>query len=147
LKIDAAPMKRLLSRVCRRLGAGGSLAIIITDFRRIMKLNLEFFGRKRPTDVLAFDLAERPRARYLDGEIYVCLPQVRKQAAAERIRLEEEFERVCLHGLLHLIGYDDKNKRDRDLMWKVQESYLKGSFYGIKFKRRTSRKKKQKEKA
>ena len=134
-------MKRLLSKVCRRLEADGSLAVIITDFRRIMKLNMEYFGRNRPTDVLAFDLAERSRARYLEGEIYVCLPQVRKQAMEEGVPLEEEFARICLHGLLHLLGYDDKKKRDRDLMWKAQESLLKGSFDGIKFRWRTSREK------
>ncbi len=146
MKIDYASMKKLLARVCRHFHVDGSLTIIITDIRLIKRLNLQFKGRNRSTDVLAFDLAERRSDNYLDGEIYVCLPQVRSQAAAERVRFEEEFERVCLHGLLHLLGYDDKSRQDRKLMWQVQESLLKGSMYGIKLKRRASRRKKQKEK-
>lgn len=144
MKINCDSAKKLLNQVSRRHKLTGEVTVIVTDTSYIKKMNKRYFGRNEDTDVIAFDLAEDSPRNYLEGEIYVCLPRVRIQAAAEGVTVEEEFRRVCLHGLLHIIGFDDKKKADKALMWRIQESYLKGIFNGVERTRRTSPKKKQK---
>lgn len=144
MKINCDSAKKLLNQVSRLHKLTGEITVIVTNAFHIRQLNKRYFGKNEDTDVIAFNLAEDSPRNYLEGEIYVCLPRVRIQADIERVTAEEEFGRVCLHGLLHLIGFDDKKKADKALMWRIQESYLKGIFNGVERKRRTSPKKRQK---
>jgi len=86
------------------------LNIIIVDKNFIRRLNRKFLGRNRSTNVLAFDLGEV-------SEIYVS-----KDAVAE----EEELYYYVLHGLLHIIGYEHKDKKGEQIMKKKCLNYLRG---------------------
>jgi len=89
-------------------------------------LNYRFKGKKQPTDVLAFDLAERPIKNYIEGEIYVNLQAALRQAEAFKVDYFEEVARLCAHGFLHLSGYDDSKTFKKNKMWQIQERYLHG---------------------
>jgi probable rRNA maturation factor len=110
----------------------GLLTVIFVNDRQISELNWRFKGKLVPTDVLAFDLAARPKAKYIEGEIYVNLQAAQRQAIEYEIGPNEETARLCIHGLLHLMGYDDHHPSDRKKMWRMQEMYVKGKFNGIK---------------
>jgi probable rRNA maturation factor len=113
----------------------GSLLVIFVNDRQISELNYRFKRRLASTDVLAFDLAFKPKAKYVEGEIYVNLQAAQRQASEYRVSYEEETARLCVHGMLHLIGYDDHHPSDRKKMWQIQEKCVKGKFNGFKRQR------------
>jgi rRNA maturation RNase YbeY len=90
----------------------------------MVKLNRQFKGKDRDTDVLAFNLAENGAADYIEGEIYVNLQIAARQAAEFDVDYYEEIIRLCIHGFLHLLGYDDMKIRVKNKMWQVQENYI-----------------------
>ena len=93
---------------------------------RIASLNATHLKVHGPTDVLAFAMGELdPERRAFNcGEIVVSFETAQREAAARGIPVEEELSRYCLHGFLHLLGYDDNSKRAREAMFQVQEKAL-----------------------
>jgi probable rRNA maturation factor len=61
------------------------------------------------------------------GDIYVSLDQAKRQAAEYGISLKEETSRLVIHGLLHLLGYDHKDKKQAEKMREKEEAYLNRS--------------------
>jgi len=108
------------------------ISLTFVGAKRIRKLNREYLGRDRATDVLSFDLsgeglvsesipdADSP----LVGDIYVCVPRAIKQAADYGIPPEEELFRLAVHGLLHLLGYDHKDDDNSRRMNRLQEQLV-----------------------
>ena len=64
-------------------------------------------GVNGPTDVLTFELGHDRLGRPTAGEVVVCVPEARRQAAARDTTVERELLLYALHGVLHLSGYDD----------------------------------------
>jgi probable rRNA maturation factor len=88
-----------------------SVEVLITDADEIRRLNSEFRGIDRVTDVLSF-----PDGEGSLGEIAVCLPIAEEQAAERGISLESELACLAVHGGLHLLGYDDDTEDGRRQM-------------------------------
>lgn len=86
-----------------------SLAII--GETKIKEINKKYRGKNRVTDVLAFDY----------GEIFICLPQAKKQARQLGHSLRKELAILLIHGILHLAGYNDETKKDYNKIVKKQE--------------------------
>ena len=103
------------------------LTIVLTDSRRMRRLNARFAGRDAVTDVLAFPSEDEPSAagyRYL-GDIVIALPRARAQARRSRVPLSQELCLLTVHGTLHLIGHDHARRDDRQRMWRLQTSVLR----------------------
>ena len=100
----------------------GSLSIIIVDNTKIQDLNSRFLRRNRPTDVIAFPLGEEGGDVW--GEVYVSEEQAAKQASVYRVSFEEELARLVIHGILHLLGYDDGDVSQREKMREREDHYL-----------------------
>ena len=86
-----------------------SLALV--DAITIKKLNRNYRGKNRVTDVLSFaedknDFIEMPSAEKYLGEILICAPQAEKQAKQFNQSLKKEIARLLIHGLAHLVGYE-----------------------------------------
>lgn len=93
------------------------LSVLLTNDRQIHGLNLQHRGKDRPTDVLAFPLAEDGAAHgpWL-GDVVISLETAQRQADSRRRPLLEEVRFLLAHGLLHLIGYDhDTRPRKREM--------------------------------
>lgn len=72
-------------------------------------LNRRYRGKDRPTDVLSFPMREGRFSRVrkeLLGDIVICVPAAARQARSAGGTLREEIDRLLVHGLLHLLGYD-----------------------------------------
>jgi len=122
--VDKRRLKSLVSLVLEGEASDGkSVDIVYCTDKLIEELNRRFLGKNRTTDVLAFELEEEGARGFL-GEIYVNLQQARRQAEDNNVGYKEEVGRLTVHGVLHLLGYDDLNKAARLRMWKRQESYL-----------------------
>lgn len=80
------------------------LSLVFCDDEFIHRLNREYRGKDKPTDVLSFE--QEPEAGVL-GDVVISLPTCRRQARELGHSVEREVEWLFLHGALHLLGYDD----------------------------------------
>jgi probable rRNA maturation factor len=120
----AAAARAVLERA--RVGPS-ELTIVLTDSRRLRRLNARYAGVDAVTDVLAFQgspLGARSGSRYL-GDIVIALPRARAQARRNGVRLTEELSLLTVHATLHLIGHDHGGPAERRRMWRVQSSVLR----------------------
>ena len=100
-------VRRLETEVTR----GQQFCCLITDARRLRRLNREFRGRDYPTDVLSF--GAEPSVDGQLGEIAISFDAARRQAAEFGHGLAEEIEILLLHGVLHLVGMDHETDGGR----------------------------------
>lgn len=87
------------------------LSILITDDKEIRRLNKRYRGKNKATDVLSFPLSlpggvGRP---FVLGDVVISLDTTRIQAKDQHVSVSEEFLRLLIHGVLHLLGFDHEN--------------------------------------
>lgn len=97
------------------------LIYTFVDNKRILDINKRFLNHDYFTDIITFDYC---KGRKVLGEIFISVDQIKIQAKEYAVEFEEEFLRVVAHGLLHLIGFDDKKEEDRQMMRKEEEKCL-----------------------
>ena len=105
-----------------------SVDIILIDDKYMIELNKRFTKKTRTTDVLAFGLQEGKSLSMEDdnlGDVYISIDQAQRQAQDYQIEALEEINRLAIHGVLHLLGYDHKTKAQTRLMKEKEERYLK----------------------
>ncbi len=94
---------------------------ILKDKKFLNSLKKEYFDMDVYTDVIAFNLGEKDT---IDGEVYISIDDVLENAKLYSKTFNEEFSRIVIHGLLHLLGYNDKTKKEKDNMTLLEEKYL-----------------------
>ncbi len=95
--------------------AGGTVEVLVVGDDEIRRLNAAWRGVRRRTDVLAFPL-EVPGPSPLMGQIVISADTARRQARRLRVPLPLELDLLVTHGVLHLVGYDDRNPGEARLM-------------------------------
>jgi len=94
-----------------------NLSFAVFNDRKMKSLNQQYFKRKNPTDVIAFNLNEKVDPQtYLLGELVISYPQLKRQAKKYQVSVAEELARVVAHGVLHLMGYGDETVRQRTII-------------------------------
>ncbi|HLG31295.1 MAG TPA: rRNA maturation RNase YbeY [Candidatus Brocadiales bacterium] len=101
-------------------GGVGELSIAFVDNEKIVELNKKFLGHNEPTDVISFPL----EANGISGEIVVSAQMALETANAMHTDVEGELILYVIHGLLHLIGYDDTSKKKAQAMHKRENELL-----------------------
>ena len=102
------------------------LSIILTNDARLHELNLNYLGVDAPTDVLSFPASEmdpETGASYI-GDILISIPRAQAQADVAGHPLESEVQLLVVHGVLHLLGHDHAEAKEKDRMWKAQSEIL-----------------------
>jgi len=105
----AARLGRSARRLLRALDLRhGELSLLLVSDGEMRRLNHRWRGRDRPTDVLAFAQAEGPGGAPdgMLGDVVISVDTARRQAAERGETLGREAERLLVHGVLHLLGYD-----------------------------------------
>ncbi|RLC75569.1 MAG: rRNA maturation RNase YbeY [Chloroflexi bacterium] len=104
-----------------------ALTILLTDDEEITRLNRQFRGRDVPTDVLAFwtqddqeGFVSAPEAQDYLGDVVISYERAVIQAEEQGHPVEDELAILVIHGVLHLLGYDDEEEEDRARMWARQ---------------------------
>ncbi|KPK95698.1 hypothetical protein AMJ80_04085, partial [bacterium SM23_31] len=103
-----------------------SVNVIFVNSEHIRRINKRFLKHDYPTDVIAFNLNEP--GENPEGEIYVCPELAETQAQEHHILFKEELFRLVIHGMLHLIGYDDADPDEQRRMFDKGEFYLRKFF-------------------
>ena len=124
--IDEAALAALVHRTVTGEGfAIRSLGIVLADHETVHRLNRDFLAHDYVTDVLSFSLDEDAAAEGLvDGEVYVDLDTAAERAPEFDATFEDEARRYVVHGLLHLMGYDDATDTERSTMRRLEDHYL-----------------------
>ena len=122
-------LTRLVQRIRKAVSEEGFrieyLGVVLTGRQRVHELNREYLNHNYPTDVLSFSLDEDATARgYVDGEVYVDLDMAAERAPEFGAEFDTEASRYVLHGVLHLLGYDDSTDDQRSEMQELENKYL-----------------------
>jgi probable rRNA maturation factor len=103
------------------------LSILLVGDRAMRSLNRRYRGKDRTTDVLSFSLREGQGAvasHRLLGDIVISVPAARRQAREARHSLRAEVDRLLVHGLLHLLGYDHERGKAEERRMRARERRL-----------------------
>lgn len=126
--LDLPRMARAARRALTALGRpAGEVEITVVDDAQIRELNGRYRGIARRTDVLAFPLEAPETARPLVGQIVISADAARRQARRLGVPLAVELDLLVTHGTLHLVGYDDRDPVEADLMHRRERDILRGA--------------------
>ncbi len=103
------------------------LSLVLCDNKFIKKLNKKYFKKSSATDVISFSLKDKSNPNYL-GEVVVSVEEainVGNRHACSLHKWQDEVLLYCIHGILHLIGYDDRTKKQREDMSAKEKEILR----------------------
>jgi probable rRNA maturation factor len=92
--------------------------IFCTD-EYLHKINLDYLNHDTYTDIITFDNSEEEKL--IEGDIFVSIERIIDNAEKLESGVEKEIQRVMSHGLLHLMGYKDKSKKDKKIMREMED--------------------------
>jgi probable rRNA maturation factor len=102
--LSSSGLSRFLNRARTAVGISGEVDVLLADDAMLKRLNRDFRGKNKATDVLSFPAAEDDRQ--MAGDLAISLETAAKQASAYGHGLRDEVRILLLHGLLHLSGMD-----------------------------------------
>jgi len=110
------------------------MSLVFTDSDTVQRLNRDYRGVDRATDVLAFymlpqkeadsSFAPPPDGVLHLGEVIISYPQAAEQAKEQGHSLEQELALLIIHGILHLLGYDHEQPEEEKRMWQREKELL-----------------------
>ena len=109
-----------------------SLSIVFTSNRKIRTLNKQWRNKNYDTDVLSFPLDMQPPAGGIPwelGEIYISVEKSIEQAQSYNHSLDRELAFLCIHGMLHVVGFDHEEPDEEKEMFRRQRAILKAAGY------------------
>ena len=112
LKIDKRKLKKFISDICLTLldvdlpETVQELSVVFTDDKEIALLNGQYRNKYKATDVLSFSQVEGEGDAYSLGDIVISVERALIQARKYKVTAERELQRLLIHGILHLYGFD-----------------------------------------
>ena len=100
------------------------IALIFVSDEFLSDLKKEYFQKNHLTDVIAFRLNEYDKS-FVEGEVYISLPRAKENSKIFNESYAKEVSRLIIHGCLHLIGFKDESKSEKEIMTKSEEEILK----------------------
>lgn len=99
----------------------GNISIIFCSDNYVLDINQKYLQHDYFTDIITFDYCEWDR---LSGDLFISVDSVRENSVEFGTEFKDELNRVIIHGLLHLVGYDDHTEKDIKLMRSKENYYL-----------------------
>ncbi len=99
-----------------------SINYIFCSDEYLKEINTQYLGHETFTDIVTFNY--NPSEGVLEGEVYISIDRIRENAVTFKSDFPMELHRVIIHGVLHLIGFNDKTKREKSLMREKEDTYL-----------------------
>ena len=118
-------VRRAVTTVLEGEGREAFVAVTFLGLRRMRRLNSQYKGHDRPTDVISFSLPQPDGS--LAGDIYLCRAVAAQEAYRRGLPVREEVLRLIVHGTLHGLGHDhpEGDAREQSTMWAPQERYVR----------------------
>ena len=126
-KFNKAVIKRKALTVLKAFNKKNALIDItfVTD-KKIKALNKKYMSRNRETDVLSFSFVEKMLSgKNIFGDIYISSDRAAFNARRFGSIFDKELLLYVIHGILHVLGFGDKTKKEKKLMRKLEERFLK----------------------
>ena len=119
-------IKKCLLKENRTIGV---LNFIFCSDPYLREINKKYLHKTYFTDVIAFqnnppDFIKK-RTNLVYGDIFISVDRVKENTKTYKTIFAEELKRVMIHGTLHLIGFKDKSKKDKDIMREKENNYIK----------------------
>ncbi len=121
-KGNISPKYKFVDFIKQKNKQAHSISFIFCSDNYLQKINSEFLNHKNFTDVITFNYNEKTN---LIGDVFISIERVVENAKNYNVTFKEELARVMIHGVLHLIGYNDKKEKEKALMRKLENEFLK----------------------
>lgn len=127
--VSSKKMKDTVDFVLESVKKPGLVSVHVIGDKRMRRLNREYRGKDKTTDVLSFAATEEAfpfndQEETDWGDIFISADQIRRQAQEYGVSYKEEFLRMLVHGTLHLLGYDHEKPKDAKVMFPLQEKIV-----------------------
>lgn len=99
----------------------GALNFIFCTNSHIRDMNIKFLNHDYDTDVLTFNYSAD---NFISGDVFINVDYIRYYADEYKLAFFDELSRIIIHGVLHLLGYDDQTHQDKQLMTAREDFYL-----------------------
>ena len=99
----------------------GNISVIFCSDNYILDINQKYLQHDYFTDIITFDYSEGGR---ISGDLFISVDSVRENSVEYGTEFEDELHRVIVHGILHLIGYDDHTEDEIKTMRSKEDYYL-----------------------
>lgn len=115
-------IKKWLLKVIELEGKiSGEICVIFSSDKYLLEINKKYLKSGFYTDVISFNYGKTDKT---EGDIFISSERVKENAEIYKISLESEMLRVIVHGILHLIGYNDKTEIEKKIMTEKEDNYL-----------------------
>lgn len=111
-------IKYLINNEIKELG---NLSIILCSDNYLLKINREYLKHDYYTDIITFNYVEGNR---ISGDLFISIERIKENSVEYNTTLIKELYRVMFHGVLHLIGYNDKTADEKKVMREKEDYYL-----------------------
>ena len=101
--------------------ATGDINFIFCSDEYLRKINIEYLNHDFYTDIITFNNNENNK---VSGDIYISLDRVRENAEEFEVSFHAELQRVVIHGVLHLLGYEDHSEKEKATMRKAEDESI-----------------------
>lgn len=128
--IKKSSVREIVLEVLRQEGKDAELSIAFVNEEEIKRLNKKFLGKDSTTDVLSFPLGTKKG--WVAGEVVACIPVALKEAKKLGVDAKDEIMLYVVHGVLHLLGYNDIKKKDARIMHCVEKEVLSRFGYKVR---------------
>ena len=129
VEFDHDKLRTMLIAVCRRLGCNeAAITAVILNDKAIGELNSKFLGSEDVTDVISFDTSQKNHRQF---DLAVNAQKALRQANGRGHKAEAELALYVLHGLLHNLGFDDKDAAEAEKMHRTEDDILQEYGYGV----------------
>lgn len=99
----------------------GDINYIFCSKEYLKKMNSDYLSKNYETDVISFDFSKDNK---ISGDIYISSETVKKNSIIFNVGFNSELKRVMVHGLLHLLNYNDKSKQEQKIMREKENFYI-----------------------
>lgn len=117
-----SPKRKIIKFVKDKKETVDSICFIFCSDKYLQKLNKQFLKHDELTDVITFDYSTKTG---ISGDVFISIERVKENSSTYNVRLQEELARVMIHGVLHLMGYNDKTEKEKKIIRKLENEYLK----------------------
>ncbi len=99
----------------------GEINVVFCNDKYLLELNQNYLNHDTYTDIITFDYVVD---KQISGDLFISIERVRENANTLNLKLEDELSRVLIHGVLHLLGYQDKTSKEALEIRAKEDFYL-----------------------